>query len=105
MKLDAALASWILAYKGRSLKTHTTLREQFYSWLLTPDSFMAAIGWATWMGLFGGLVSFSITGQTMPDSKNYFQTMTSKPEVSEQTKPVGFWQVLAEVWPRREGDG
>lgn len=63
--MGLAAGVWILADKGRSLETRTTLREHFHSWLLTPDSFMAAIGWATWMGLFGGLVSFSITGQTI----------------------------------------
>lgn len=60
-----ATGVWILAYKGLSLKGRRTLRDQFYTWLMTLDSFMVAIGWSMWMGLFGTLVSYSITGQTI----------------------------------------
>jgi hypothetical protein len=60
-----AAGVWVLAYEGRNLKSRTTLRDQFYHWLLTLDSFMAAIGWAMWMGLFGIFISYSVTGQTI----------------------------------------
>lgn len=60
-----AIGVWILAYVGRSLKSRRTLRDQFYNWMLTLDSFMVAVGWSMWMGLFGVFVSYSITGQTI----------------------------------------
>lgn len=60
-----ATGAWILAYEGRNLKSRKTLHDQLYNWLLTLDSFMVAIGWSMWMGLFGIFVSYSITGQTI----------------------------------------
>lgn len=57
-----ATGVWILAYEGAGLKSRKTLRDQFYKWLLTLDSFMLAIGWSMWMGLFGIFVSYSIIG-------------------------------------------
>lgn len=60
-----ATGVWTLAYKGLILKGRRTLRDQFYNWLMTLDSFMVAIGWSMWMGLFGIFVSYSITGHTI----------------------------------------
>lgn len=56
---------WWIIFGARHRPSGRTMREQILHALFELDSIMFAFGWATWMGLFGGLVSFSITGQTL----------------------------------------
>lgn len=60
-----AAGVWLIIFRARHRPTGETMREQTLHTLFELDSVMFAFGWATWMGLFGGLVSFSITGQTI----------------------------------------
>ena len=58
-----AIGVWVIGYESRTRNDQLSRRERFYAWMLSLDSFMPAFGWATWMGVFGAFVSYSITGQ------------------------------------------
>lgn len=58
-----AAGVWILGYEMRRVKVGQTPLDQMLKWLFTLDSFMGAIGWTMWMGVFGTFVSLSVTGQ------------------------------------------
>jgi hypothetical protein len=60
-----SLGVWMLGYESRTHNDRLSRREHFYAWMLTLDSFMPAFGWATWMGVFGAFVGYSITGQAI----------------------------------------
>ena len=38
-------------------------QDPLYHWMGSLDSVLVGFGWVTWMGVFGGFVSYSITGQ------------------------------------------
>lgn len=54
---------WFLAHALRRRNADQAPQDRFYHWLVTLDSFFAALGWVMWMGLFGTFVSISVTGQ------------------------------------------
>ena len=56
---------WFLVYALRRRNADQGVGDRFYNWLVTLDSFLAALGWVMWMGLFGTFVSISITGQSI----------------------------------------
>ncbi len=50
---------WMLAWGYRQ----HPLQDRHYYWMGSLDSVWVGFGWVTWMGVFGGFVSYSITGQ------------------------------------------
>lgn len=53
----------VFVYESRTRHDPRSRRERFYDWMFSLDSFMPAFGWATWIGVFGAFVSYSITGE------------------------------------------
>ena len=54
---------WMLAWGYRQHPEQRPLHDRVYYWMGSLDSVWVGFGWVTWMGVFGGFVSYSITGQ------------------------------------------